>query len=167
VVAGVTPNVAGLPGNLQSIAFSPDRQKAYVVSVSQESGPDKLSWLQINSPGNVTLGGAGVANLLSDVEQRYPGVDVLAVSPLGNYALAGNPHNSGTTTNDVALINLTTWAVTSINTNNPSPPVGIDTFTIVPTASPVPTLSEWGMIILMVLLGIGSVYYLRRRRLAV
>jgi len=31
----------------------------------------------------------------------------------------------------------------------------------------VPTLTEWGMIILTVLLGIGSVYYLRKRRLAV
>ena len=34
-----------------------------------------------------------------------------------------------------------------------------------PTA--VPTMGEWGMIILIVLLGIGSVYYLRRRRLAI
>ncbi len=165
VVAGVTPNVAGLPGNQQSIAFSPDHQRAYVVSIL--SNPDKLSWLQINGPGNVTLGGAGVANLLSDVTNRYPGVDVLAVSPLGNYALVGNPNNNGATTDDVALINLTTWAVTSINTNNPSPPVGIDTFEILPTTSSVPTFSEWGMILLMVLLGIGSVYYLRRRRLAI
>ncbi len=30
----------------------------------------------------------------------------------------------------------------------------------------VPTMTEWGMIILAVLLGIGTVYYLRRRRLA-
>jgi hypothetical protein len=32
---------------------------------------------------------------------------------------------------------------------------------------PAPTLTEWGMIILAVFLGIGSVYYLRRRRLTV
>jgi hypothetical protein len=31
----------------------------------------------------------------------------------------------------------------------------------------IPTLSEWGMIILTVFLGTGSAYYLRRRRLAV
>ena len=30
----------------------------------------------------------------------------------------------------------------------------------------VPTMTEWGMIILVILLGIGAVYYLRRRRLA-
>jgi hypothetical protein len=32
---------------------------------------------------------------------------------------------------------------------------------------PAPTITEWGMIILAVFLGIGSVYYLRRRRIAV
>ena len=34
-------------------------------------------------------------------------------------------------------------------------------------AAAIPTMTEWGMIILIVLLGIGSVYYLRRRRLAI
>ena len=33
---------------------------------------------------------------------------------------------------------------------------------VIPTS--VPTLSEWGMIIFMVLMGLGSIYYLRRRR---
>jgi hypothetical protein len=28
---------------------------------------------------------------------------------------------------------------------------------------PVPTMTEWGMVILVILLGIGSIYYLRRR----
>ncbi|RPJ09942.1 MAG: IPTL-CTERM sorting domain-containing protein [Deltaproteobacteria bacterium] len=31
----------------------------------------------------------------------------------------------------------------------------------------VPTMTEWGMIILAALLGIGSVYYFRRRGLAI
>jgi hypothetical protein len=41
--------------------------------------------------------------------------------------------------------------------------------TLDPAGPPIsaPTLTEWGMIILAVFLGIGSVYYLRRRRLAV
>jgi hypothetical protein len=34
------------------------------------------------------------------------------------------------------------------------------------TSTPVPTLSEWGMIIFMVLAGLGSVYYLKRQRRA-
>lgn len=33
-------------------------------------------------------------------------------------------------------------------------------------AAAVPTLNEWGMIIFMVLLGVGSVYYLRRQKRA-
>jgi preprotein translocase subunit YajC len=33
---------------------------------------------------------------------------------------------------------------------------------VAPTA--VPTLSEWGMIIFMVLVGLMSIYYLRRQR---
>ena len=36
-----------------------------------------------------------------------------------------------------------------------------------PTTTAVPTMTEWGLIILTVLLGAGSVYYLRRRRLAI
>jgi len=63
VVSGSTPSVNVL-GGTQSIAFSPDGGKAYVIS--EEPSPDQLSWLQINGPGNVTLGGAGVANLNSD-----------------------------------------------------------------------------------------------------
>jgi hypothetical protein len=34
-------------------------------------------------------------------------------------------------------------------------------------ATPAPTMTEWGMILLIVLLGIGSIYYLGRDRLAV
>jgi hypothetical protein len=35
-----------------------------------------------------------------------------------------------------------------------------------PSPAAIPTMTEWGMIILIALLGIGSVYYLRRRRSA-
>ncbi len=34
-------------------------------------------------------------------------------------------------------------------------------------AAGIPTMTEWGMIILIVILGIGSVYYLRKRRSAI
>jgi hypothetical protein len=37
-------------------------------------------------------------------------------------------------------------------------------FSLTINATPaVPTMTEWGMIILVILLGIGSIYYLRRR----
>ncbi len=46
---------------------------------------------------------------------------------------------------------------------------GLQAYTIavnsVVIATPVPTLSEWGMIIFMVLMGLGAIYYLRRRRI--
>jgi hypothetical protein len=32
------------------------------------------------------------------------------------------------------------------------------------TSTPVPTMTEWGMIIVVILLGIGSAYYLKKRR---
>jgi hypothetical protein len=38
-------------------------------------------------------------------------------------------------------------------------------FQQLPTA--VPTITEWGMIILVILLGVGSLYYLKRRRVAI
>jgi hypothetical protein len=34
-----------------------------------------------------------------------------------------------------------------------------------PTAAVVPTMTEWGIIIFMVLAGLSSVYYLRSRRI--
>ncbi len=34
---------------------------------------------------------------------------------------------------------------------------------VIPASSSVPTMTEWGMIILVILLGIGSIYYLRSR----
>ena len=62
VVAGTPPTVSGLPGFQQSIAFSPDGDRAYVVSVPPS--PSQLSELLINGPGDVSLG-PGVADLLS------------------------------------------------------------------------------------------------------
>jgi len=88
--------------------------------VSVDSSPDQISWLQINSPGNVTLGGAGVAGLLSDENSCFFGVDVLAVMSDGSYALADNP-SSGGANEDVAMVDLSTWAVTSIDTNSDLP----------------------------------------------
>ena len=157
-----TPSTIGVPDYPQSIAFSPDGTKAYLVSV----GPslDNLSWLQINGPGNVSLGEAGVAELLSDVNGYLYGVDVLAITPDGNYALAGNPNvdDSGNSDN-VSLINLSDFSVTSINTNTQYP-TGIAVFQRYnPTPSlPVPTLTEWGMIILSLLLAVSAFLFVRK-----
>jgi hypothetical protein len=54
---------------------------------------------------------------------------------------------------------------TSAITSNESDPGGTASATI-NVILPVPTMNEWGMIIFVVLAGLGSVYYLRRRRRA-
>src|SRR3989304_6108998 len=144
VVAGATPTVSGLPGSQQSIAFSPDGDRAFVVSVAPS--PDQLSELQVNGPGNVSLSGAGVADLLSDSNGGFFGVNVLAVRPDGLFALVGNNFDPIVPSPDVSLVNLSNFTVTNIDTNS-NIPVGIDiippavspTPTPTPTATPTPT----------------------------
>jgi outer membrane protein assembly factor BamB len=67
-------------------------------------------------------------------------------------------------TNDLYSINLATGALTvEFNMG-----VNINSLTAVITAPPaaaIPTMTEWGMIIFMVLAGLGSIYYMRRKRL--
>jgi hypothetical protein len=60
--------------------------------------------------------------------------------------------NVGTATANVAVAAGEAVTCTYTNTNN------------LPTPISVPTLSEWGMIILMVLVGLMSIYYLRRQK---
>ena len=161
IISPGSPSTIGVPDGPQSIAFSPDSTKAYLVSYGPS--PDNLSWLQINGPRNVSLGGAGVAELLSDANGGWYGVDVLAITPDGNYALAGNPSNGNGNSNNVSLINLSDFSVASINTNTQYP-AGIAVFQRYnPTPSlPVPTLTEWGMIILSLLLAVSAFLFVRR-----
>ncbi len=42
----------------------------------------------------------------------------------------------------------------------------IGAYEYVPTAAPIPTLTEWGMITFMLLAGLGAIYYMRRQRKA-
>jgi hypothetical protein len=133
VVAGVTPTVSELPGSQQSIAFSPDGDRAFVVSTAPS--PDQLSELEINGPGNVSLG-SGVANLLSDSNGGFFGVNVLAVRPDGLFALIGNNFDLVSPSPDVSFVNLSNFSVTNIDTNS-NVPVGIDI--ISPSVSPTPS----------------------------
>jgi YVTN family beta-propeller protein len=80
--------VGNLPGAAQSIAFSPDGRKAYVVSV--EPDPDRLSVLNINGPGDVTDSGIKI-NLHTRASCGFYGIDCLAISPDGTKAYVGNP----------------------------------------------------------------------------
>jgi hypothetical protein len=126
VVAGETPTVPGLPGRQQSIAFSPDGLRAYALSTTPS--PHQLARLQVNAPGDVTLG-AGVATLLtSGNANRALGMDVVAVAPGGATVLVGNPSLPGdTTTNSLIVMALPGLTVTTMPTGS-SYPVGLDTF---------------------------------------
>ncbi|MFA5042816.1 MAG: FG-GAP-like repeat-containing protein [Kiritimatiellia bacterium] len=114
IVTGATPTVGGLvPGlGMQSIAFTRAGDRAYVLQNGNKT--NMLSWLKINGPGNVTLGGAGVATLLAKSSSQLFGVDTLAVSPDGKWVLAGNPTLSGGT-NMLAVVDASTFAVTALD----------------------------------------------------
>ncbi len=100
----------------------------------------------------------------------------IAASPAGTYtfAITAGSLPSGLSFNTVTglIFGTPTAAGTSMFTVTATDGdgcTGLQAYTIVvnnvviPTS--VPTLSEWGMIIVMVLMGLGSIYYLKRRRM--
>lgn len=56
----------------------------------------------------------------------------------------------------------------NLNDLSSNPPFGVDNVNVIRAEGTqqanIPTMTEWGMIIFMVLAGLGSVYYLRRQR---
>jgi hypothetical protein len=59
------------------------------------------------------------------------------------------------------MVHTGTFAVTTINTGGDIP-VGVATFQG-PTPATIPTMTQWGMIIFVVLAGVGAVYFMRRK----
>jgi len=59
---------------------------------------------------------------------------------------------------------LAAGALDTSNGSNAAPAVATLTANPAPAAMPIPTLSEWGMIIFMMLVGLISIYYLRRQK---
>ncbi|AKG90992.1 Lactonase, 7-bladed beta-propeller [Geoglobus ahangari] len=161
---GVTPLVTGLPNGIQSIAFSPDGTKAYVVSTA-DSADDVLSWVQINSVGDVSLGGSGVATLLSNVDDGYFGVDVVALTSDGSVAVVGNPGEgfAMSPSKNVTMVDLSTWVTSSINTNE-AYPSGIKTFTQAKTTPPLSSIPEFESIAVPLLGVIGVILVAGLRR---
>jgi DNA-binding beta-propeller fold protein YncE len=114
--------VTGLPSGCQSIVFSPDGTRAYVLSGSR---PCKLSWLSVTGPGAVLLGGAGVASLPFDADGPSAGIDQMAISGDGQTLLFTNPFEFLTT--NIAFVNTSTFAVTTVDTGS-SYPIDVATF---------------------------------------
>lgn len=101
----------------QSVAFSPDGKKAYALCMGTGSGnPNTFSWFQVNGPGNVTLGGDRATTLVSIASVTlWFGVDTLAVSPSGDYAIASKTGPGSDIRNRVSRINLSNYQATAID----------------------------------------------------
>ena len=155
-------NDLDVPEAPQSIAFSPDGQRAFVLSTSPS--PDTLSWLRVNGPGDVVVGGLGVADLLSDTDGALYGVDVLGVTPDGRYALAGNPASYGTLTRDLALVDLSDFRVSTIPLGSDFP-VGLAIFIQETESAPVnvPVFTPLGALGLAGLLALAASRRLKGR----
>jgi WD40 repeat protein len=98
--------ISGLPtDDQQTIAFNEAGDRAYVLSMGPS--PDQISVLDITGPGAVSLNTAGAATLSSDRATWY-GVETMVV--VGNTLYVGG--EPGTT--DLALVNLTTYGVTTL-----------------------------------------------------
>lgn len=121
VQMGATPRVpihADLNAKNQSVAFTRDSKKAYVTIQLYNEPLDQfenfVSWLQINGPGNVSLGGSGVAKVAPEGSSQLFGVDTIALTPDGKQVLYGNPTVSGAS-NFLSVVDTTTWGVTLID----------------------------------------------------
>ncbi len=164
---GIIPKdlVSGLPGGEQSIVFSPDGSKAFVVST--DSSPDSISWLSVTGPGSVTVGGIGVANILSDISSGFLGVDVMGITPDAKYLLVGNPAiawlENDEVSDNITLIDLNTFSVSQIPTQSDFP-VGIAVFNKYkkPVPQQVPIFDPIGLIGMILLL--GTLAFIRLRR---
>jgi len=116
LVTGATPFVSGLVSQgMQSVSFSPDGRRGYILQNGSmgTNAPNYLSWVNIVGPGRVTLGGTAVVALAAEGSSQLFGVDTLAVSPDGDWALAANPTMSGGTS-VVSLVNLNTFTMMPI-----------------------------------------------------
>lgn len=139
VVSGLPANdgwidpVGTQPGN-QSVAFLPNGTAAFVTTqpsadeiadpIDPIKRPNQLAKLRVLGPGRVKLVKARFARLFGKGTSQLFGVDTLAVSRNGRYALVGNPTLSGAD-HRLALVNLLTRRVTAIKLPTNAIPTGV------------------------------------------
>jgi len=121
-------------GHVQSIVFSPDGQKAYLLQngcylslddkLIANQLQNQISWVRINGPGQASVGKAWVAMLHSRSGSQLFGVDTLAISKDGTNLYASNPTLSGAT-KIVSRVNLLDFSTSAVNVNS-TVPVGIE-----------------------------------------
>lgn len=125
--------IGGL-GSSQSIVFAPDGQKAYVLqngcyastSYKKASDPmqNQLSWVRINGPGQVSVGGLFAAMLHSKSTSQLFGVDTLTITKEGTNIFTSNPTLSGGS-KIISRVNLEDLSTSAVNVNS-TVPVGIE-----------------------------------------
>lgn len=161
-VVTATGVVGWLPGGQATVAFSPAGTEAYVLSTLLS--PDRFSWLNVAGPGTVALGGTNVAALASDVTGAYFGVDSLAVTIDGRFAVATNAASTGAPYAGFSLVNLVggTFPVAAVASTDGGVPAGVAAANLVLPA-PVPVFTGWGLFSALGLLLLSGVFFLRRR----
>ncbi len=130
-VLALTGSVDGLPGNAQTVVFSPDGTKAYIRTSTADPSADpvpvdQMAWLQVNGPGDVTLGGTGVADLPVATTGQFFGVETLAITPDGTQLLASNPQ--GVNNNQLLLLNTADFSSSLITLTDALNPNGVAIF---------------------------------------
>ena len=124
------------------VAVSPDGSRAYVAN----NGSSSVS--VINTTTNAIVATVGVG----------AGPYGVAVSPDGSRAYVGKPFS-----NNVSVINTANNAVTTVPVG--SNPISLGNFIgPAPTAAPVPTLSQWALFMLGLILAGGAAHAIHRRR---
>jgi hypothetical protein len=88
--------------------------------------------------------------------------DVAGVGNFTNYGIRNMIHGSGLYLGMANPMNLLTFPSPN-DPNNVLPEGGWELIGLEASVTPVPTLTEWGMILFIILAGLGSVYYLRRQ----
>lgn len=148
-VVGPGTLTANVQVNINGSFFSPFNVTAYtpaapsITGIAPSTGPTAggtsvvISGTNLNTVTGVTFGGVPAASFIVTANNQ-----ITAVSPAGT---------------GVASIRVTTDAGTT-------PDTAADDFTYVPPA-PIPTMSEWAMILLGLMLAGGAALYIQRRQM--
>ena len=112
-----------------------------------------VSWTCSGS-GGATCAASGSVNISDTVNIPVGGTATYTVTATISAAATGTLSNTATVTPPGGTTDPTPGNNSATDTT---------TVTTPPTPVAVPTINEWGMIILLVLQGIGALYYLRRR----
>jgi 6-phosphogluconolactonase len=162
---------SGIPSPVSGNPFPSGLSQAWQ-GILHPSGYYMVADSTLNSVGVYKIAGTGAGTTLSAAAGSpflaggtFTGI--LAHNEAGNFLFAANRGSRNITTFNIAPAT----GILSGATTQPSNTLGtsgaINGMSYVPDVSPtssVPIMNEWGMIILMALTGLGSVYYLRRQR---